>query len=153
MASNTLPIEQLLLKLQESEQRAQESEKRAQDKQRIRQEAERKLQMAENKARGLPWLEALSLWHIVFSNPQIRYRYETVQPSSFTTAIGRRHPKQLVHWTNFHREHKSAFSLLCSQFPKSEAGSFKSREVYQQDAERFMSHCVLDDEVALVAYE
>lgn len=30
---------------------------------------------------------------------------------------------------------------------------FKSREFYQDDAERFMSHCLLDDEVALVAYQ
>ena len=161
MSSNdNLTYEQLLLKFQdeqknrkEAERKVLEAEQKVLDEQKTRKEAERKLQVAEDKARGLRWPEALSLWHTIFSNPPIRYRHEEIQPSGFTTPIGRRHPTELVHWTNFHNEHKSAFSLLCNQFAKPEARAFKSREFYQDDAERFMSHCVLDDEVALVAYE
>ena len=160
MASNADMVEQLLLKLQksehsrqEAEQRAQALEKKAQDEQKIRQEAERKLQLAEDRARGLSWPEALSLWHNVFSNPRIRSRYETIQPTGFTTAIGRRHPTKLVHWTTFHQEHESAFANLCNQLGKPEVGAFESAEFYEKDAGRFMKHCLLDDEVALVAYE
>lgn len=140
MSSNgALTYEQIRLKIQEILLKIEKVEQRALDERKIREEAEREIQAierriqeAEDPARGLRWPEALSIWHTVYSNPKIRYRYEETQPSGFTTAIGRRHPKRLVHWTNFHEEHKSAFSLLCNQFAKPEAREFSSRGFYQK---------------------
>ena len=116
-------------------------------------ETKQKLQKADEKARGLSWSEALSLWHTIFAKPRIRPRYQIIRANQFTTAKGRRHPKQLRHWNSFHRLHKSAFTLNCNQLAKTEAKAFESRQFYQTDAQRFMSNCILDNEVALVAYE
>lgn len=116
-------------------------------------ETKQKLQKADEKARGLSWSEALSLWHTIFAKPRIRPRYQIIRANHCTTAKGRRHPKQLRHWNSFHRLHKSAFTLICNQLAKTEAKAFESRQFYQTDAQRFMSNCILDNEVALVAYE
>lgn len=167
MSSNATIIEQLLLEIQEKDQQIQEIKQKAQDNIKRRKELEQETQELkqktqddikrrkeiEEKARPLRLPEALSLWHTLFSNPKIRYRYEEFQPSGFTPAIGRRYPKQLVHWTNFHHEHKSAFSLLCNEFAKPEATVFKSRQDYQSVAKVFLPDYVLDDDVALFAFQ
>lgn len=49
--------------------------------------------------------------------------------------------------------HQSAFALVSNQLAKPEARLLESRYFYESDAQRFMSHCTLDDEVALVAHE
>lgn len=107
MASDALTSEKLRQKLQDVEQELRETKQ--------------KLQKADKKARGLSWSEALSLWHTIFANPRIRPRYQTIRANHFTTAKGRRHPKQLRHWNSFHRLHKSAFTLICNQLAKTEA--------------------------------
>lgn len=43
--------------------------------------------------------------------------------------------------------------LFAKELAKPEAGVFESRQFYQTDALRLMSHCMSGDEVALVAYK
>ena len=153
MDSNADTIEQLRLALEHERRGRQEAEKKVQEADKKVQEADKKVQEAEDKTRGLSWREALSVWHNLFSKPIIKYRYPIIQPNAFTSAKGRRHPAQLVHWTNFDREHETAFTNLCNQFGQPEVEAFGSYEVYKENASTFMKDCVLNDEVDLVAYE
>lgn len=93
---------------------------------------------AKEKVRGLSWHEALELWHTIFANPKIRYRYETIRPSHFTKPTGRRYPKSFCLWADFHGLHRSAFTTICRELAKPEAISFESRQFYQTDARKIM---------------
>lgn len=146
MASHADTLEQLLLQFQESEQSGQEAEQKAQASEPSRQEAG-------DEALGLAWPEALSVWHNVFSNPRINYRYGPSQSTHFTMATGRPYLAKWVHWTNFHQEHQSAFTQLSDQLGKPEVRAFESADFYKNGARRFMQNYKLVDEYSLVAFE
>lgn len=88
--------------------------------------------------------------HNIYANPKIHFRNSTLLVSALTKPTGRRYPKYVRHWKDFHNLHKNAFEEISNQL---EAQAFRPRKFYQAIAEEYMPTCILSNEAQLVAYQ
>ena len=147
-------VEERAQKAEQEKERAQKAEQKAEKRfQKVKKWAERRVQEAEEKIRGLPWPEALFLWHTIHANPTIKFRQKTIAAGHFTKPTGCRYPTLLCRWPKFHDLHKKAFEEISYHFAKPESSVFYSRKYYESIAKDFMRGCKLDSEAALVAYK
>ncbi|KAI9783450.1 MAG: hypothetical protein M1816_001374 [Peltula sp. TS41687] len=110
----------------------------------------------QHQLRRLPLLEALELWHQLFSSPHIRYhKGDPAKLYTGTTSAKKRlYPKYLRHWSDFQSRQKAAFDEIARVFEgPGEKKRFSMAQAYRDEASRFMPRLVLRNEPDLEVYQ